>query len=75
MIVTSLEVVHTMTIIPTATGPTCTGPSGTIAAVRLPPVMTVQDNRNLVSGTTPLDGHISDFLLVHHRGTKIVVIP
>lgn len=74
-IVTNLEVVHTMTIIPTVTGQTFTGPRDTIVVVHLPLVMTVQDSRNRVSGTTPLDGRTSDFLRVHHRGTKIVVTP
>jgi hypothetical protein len=74
-IVINLEVGPTMTIIPTATGQTFTGPSSTIAVVRLPLVTTAQDHRNLVSGTTPLDGSTSDLLRVHHRGTKIDVIP
>lgn len=75
MIVTNPEMVPTMMIIPTATGQTFTGPSGTIAVVRLPLVTTAQDHRNLVRGTTPRDGRIIDLLRVRHRGTKIVVIP
>ncbi|KAG6377436.1 hypothetical protein JVT61DRAFT_15240 [Boletus reticuloceps] len=73
-IVTNLEMVPIMMTILTATGQTFTDLSGTLAVVRLPLVMTAQDHRN-VSGTTPLDGSISDLLRVHHRGTKIVVIP
>lgn len=76
MIVTNLETLPIMITIPIATGRQMfTGLSGTIAVVHLPLVTTVQDHRNLVNGTTSLDGNINDLLRVHHRGTKAVVIP